>query len=162
LIDAFLQADLPADTRLVFAGHFFDPPLLEKFDQAQSKLGERFRVFNGYLKTDKLFSVMDQMDVVCLPYRSHVGTSAFFTQAATLGKVILASDYGWLSGAGRQYHKTVFFENDSVTSLSKSLEKATKDFATMNALVGNYSPVPEEDFVRVLAGFNHSATSQGS
>ena len=153
LIDAFLKADLPSNTQLVFAGPFSDPPLLEKFKQAQAKLGGRFQVFNGFLKTKELFSAVDQMDLVCLPYRSHIGTSAFFTQSATLGKVILASDYGWLGWAGRKYNKTIFFENDSELSLSKSLEKAALEFSRMDSIASNYSPAAEEDFARVVAGF---------
>ena len=125
---------------------------MKKFKQASEILGDRFQVFNGYLKTKRLFSVVDQMDVVCLPYRSHVGTSAFFAQSATMGKVILASNYGWLGGIGSKYNKAVFFENNSIPSLAAALEKINKDFSILDSLSSNYSPISEDEFVKVLAG----------
>ncbi len=152
LIDAFLKADLPSDARLIYAGHFFDPALLEKFKQAESVLGDRFQVFNGYLKNDELIHLMDQMDVVCLPYRSHVGTSAFFAKTAILGKVILSTNYGWLGWAGAQYNKTVFFENNSLSSLTRALENTYREFSELDSKTSNYRPVSEEEFVKTLAG----------
>ncbi len=152
LIDAFLQADLPPDTCLTFAGYFFDPLLLDVFEKAGERLGDRFKVYNGYLPNMELFNAMDQMDVICLPYRNHAATSGFFHQGATLGKVVVAPDYGWLGATGRKYNKTVFFENDSLSSLAKALEKTAREFPSLDSLAGNYIPTSEEDFVRVLAG----------
>jgi hypothetical protein len=150
LLDAFIQANLPSDSKLVFAGPFNEKGILDKISQIQAKLGDRFRMVNGYLEVIELFKEVDQVDVVCLPYRSHVGTSAFFAQAATLGKVILSTDYGWLGWAGSQYNKTVFFKNDSMHSLASSLEKAGKEFAELDSRKSNYTPIPEEDFVKAL------------
>jgi hypothetical protein len=153
LLGAFLKAELPAGSRLLYVGQCKDPAMLEYFESAQKTLGDRLIIQNGFFSNEKLFTIIDhQMDVVCLPYRDYRGTSGFYAQAATLNKVILLPDYGWLGWEGRKNAKVRFFQNQSVDSLKACLEQTAVDFERIQSLKSNYLPTGEAEFVRALAG----------
>ena len=152
LLDAFQRARLPSDSRLFFVGRF-NPILMDYFEAAKKSLGERLIVQNKLLSNEALFRVMDhQMDVLCLPYRDHVGSSGFYAQAATLGKILIVPDSGWLGWEGQKNPKVRLFRNQSVDSLKEALEQTADDFEKMEAAPSIYRPADEEEFVKALTG----------
>lgn len=153
LLSAFEKARLPSNTRLLVAGSVTEPQLLEKIQSAQSRMGSRLSIHIKFLKNDAYRRLLDQMDIVCLPYRSHVGPSGVFAQAAMIGKAVLASDYGWVGSEGRKYNKISFFENESEDSLVNALESMGGKMKGFWKVKSNYQPVNQEKYLTSFCGF---------
>jgi glycosyltransferase involved in cell wall biosynthesis len=152
LLETFGQASLPPGTRLLMAGPFQDHRLLALMEAVGSKKPGSLEVVNGFLDSAEYSRALSQMDIVCLPYRRHVGPSAVFAQAASVGKVLLAPDHGWLGWAGRRYNKALLFRHGSPEDFIRVLEEAAARFENLSRIRGNFPAPSEEDFARVLSG----------
>jgi glycosyltransferase involved in cell wall biosynthesis len=152
LLDAFQEA-CPPKWRLLLAGTMLETTLVQKAESIRSARPEKMLFRNEVLSNDVYWEFLEQIDVVCLPYRGHVGTSQVFAQAAALGKIIIASDYGWLGAEGKKYNKTRFFRNGSLASLVKCMEDTAMEIDALDTISGNYVPASEKSFAQVLCGF---------
>jgi hypothetical protein len=56
----------------------------------------RLILFDRYVSDEMLGLGMNAVDVVCTPYPKHIGSSGIVVRAASIGKPILASEYGWM------------------------------------------------------------------
>ncbi len=154
LLAAFQRARLPQSASLLIAGELRTTHLLENILSAQARMGvRRLRFRDEFLGDRDYWRLLNQMDVVCLPYRKHIGSSAVFAQAALLGKIILTCDYGWLGWEGRKYSKGLVFKNGSLDSMTAALEMAWKNRRTLSKMKSNYKPVDELKYLRAFCGF---------
>jgi len=154
LVEAFQRARLPQDASLLIAGELRTTHLLENILSAQSRMGaRRVRFYDQFLGSRAYWRLLNQMDVICLPYRKHIGPSGVFAQAALLGKIILTCDYGWLGWEGRKYNKGLVFKKDSLDSMVTALENAWNNRKRLLRLKSNYKPVDELKYLQAFCGF---------
>jgi len=152
-VDAFVKADLPGTAALCLAGKCVDKRVLKSIESARKILGPRLEFRNGILNNSEYWEVLNTLDVVCLPYPGHVGPSGIFAQAASIGKLIITTDFGWLGSEARKYNKALTFKNDSVEDLCRAMEKAEASADALRDAEGNYIPESPENFVRILSGY---------
>jgi glycosyltransferase involved in cell wall biosynthesis len=150
LLDAFQRARFKRPVKLLLAGRVNDPILTRKLMEAGIVEGGKIQTVNRVLSTEEYAAALGEIDVLCLTYRSHVGPSGVYAQAAARGKIIVASDYGWLGWEGKNYNKSFFFKDQSLASLIECLEETVSDFDSLDGLAGNYFPTTEEDFTKVF------------
>jgi glycosyltransferase involved in cell wall biosynthesis len=151
LCEAFRLARFNRPVKLLLAGKVNDPAL--EF-QLKTGPGDReVQAVDKILSNEEYAAALEKMDILCLPYRSHVGPSAVYAQAAYQGKVIIASDYGWLGWEGKKYNKIVFFKDRDLASLIGRLEETVSKFDSLKNLTGNYVPNTEADFTKVFCSF---------
>jgi glycosyltransferase involved in cell wall biosynthesis len=154
LLEAFQRARLPKDASLLIAGELRTTHLRENILSAQSRMGDRrVRFCDEFLGDRAYWRFLNQMDVVCLPYRKHIGASGVFAQAAILGKIILTCDYGWLGWEGEKYNKGLVFKNNSMDSMVAAMEGAWKNRERLLKLKSNYKPVDKLKYLRAFCGF---------
>jgi glycosyltransferase involved in cell wall biosynthesis len=98
LLDAFAAASLKATDRLLLAGPLGDR-LVERLHHDFDDLwrAERIVTLNRYLNEGELSAVLGAMDLVCTPYRDHMGSSGIVLRAAQAGRPVLTPNQGWFS-----------------------------------------------------------------
>lgn len=154
LIDAFMRGDFKSKPRLLLAGQIIDSSILEKVASAQKLFGsERVIHLNKYLSNEDYFASLLKMDVVCLPYRKHIGPSGVFAQAASAGKVVIVSNYGWLGWEMAKYNKSLVFDEGQLDGLIEIMERTERDFEKLTNISGNYVPASQIKFSEILCGF---------
>ena len=154
LIDAFVKAKFKTKPSLLLAGQITDPTILSKVGVAQTMFGnERVVHLNKFLSNEDYFVALRKMDVVCLPYRRHIGPSGVFVQAASAGKVVIVSNYGWLSWEAKKYNKSRFFEEGQLDGLIEIMERIEIDFEKLVNVSGDYIPASQTKFGEILCGF---------
>ncbi|HVM32217.1 MAG TPA: glycosyltransferase [bacterium] len=154
LVEAFAKADLPREACLLLAGEAVHGDLVRRIEQLRALLGgDRILFQNEYLSAEDYKAQLARIDVVCLPYRGHVGPSNVFQQAAFLNKVVIASDYGCLGWAAGKYAKAVLFKDGSVESLVSVLRSTWENWDALLAVEAPYRPSEPAEYARVFCGF---------
>ncbi len=154
LVDAFVNANLSVESSLLLAGQITDKTILAKVEAAQVRLGKnRIIHLNEYLKNQDYFDALKKMDIVCLPYRGHVGASGVFAQSASTNKILIVPDYGWLGWHGKKYNKCHLFKEGKLEDLVRAMEEAEKSYGSLNRIKGDYCPESPERFSKMLCGF---------
>ncbi|MEM1211454.1 MAG: glycosyltransferase family 4 protein [Planctomycetota bacterium] len=102
LLDAFEQAQLPGDARLLLVGRC-EPETRRIIQDAQPHLGSRLHVIERFLTDDELLAAVRVMHLVVTPYLNHFGPSGILLRAAQLRRPVLAPDTGWLGSITRDF-----------------------------------------------------------
>ncbi len=150
LLEAFQRAHFNRPVTLLLAGLVNDSSLMKKLKDPGVAENGKIQIINKILTAEEYVLALGKMDVLCMTYRSHVGPSGVYAQAASQGKIIVASDYGWLGWEGKKYNKILFFKDQSLDSLVDTLEDTVSRFDSLAALAGNYQPTSVGDFTKVF------------
>ena len=97
LLDAFAQAPLRGNDRLLLAGQM-SPAIRELISTTYSGLHRLGRIIclDRFLSKDEFDLSLLAMDVVCTPYPCHQGPASILLHAAACHKPVLSTSYGWL------------------------------------------------------------------
>jgi glycosyltransferase involved in cell wall biosynthesis len=150
LFKGFSRARFERPVKLLLAGKINDPDLAMELVKGS---GSALEVIDKILTNEEYEEALGRMDILCLPYLSHIGPSGVFAQGASLGKVMVASDFGWVGWEGKKYNKVAFFRDRDLDSLTRVLEETVSNFPNLQKIQGNYAGNKEEDFTRVFCSF---------
>ncbi len=102
---------------------------LERFDKGVS-------IYSGKLSKEKYLNLMMDADIIFLPYKKisyMYSTSGVFTEAMSLGKVVVVPGDTWIerelikyNGGGKS------FQNDKIREIYGALKEAVEDFETQS------------------------------
>lgn len=97
LLRAFADASLGATDRLLLVGRA-SPGVRRLLETDLAVLVHAGRVISldRYVSDEELTAGMAAMDLVCTPYPGHVGSASIVIRAAAAGRMVLASDFGWM------------------------------------------------------------------
>jgi glycosyltransferase involved in cell wall biosynthesis len=130
LIRAFAAAPLAQDHRLLLIGRLSDELrtlLADDFRQLVEQ--QRICTVDRFVSSREFVEGIAAMDVACVPYVRHIGSSSIVIRAAAAGRPVLASDFGWcgklvpMLGLGR----TVEIENKAAFSQAIAESLAESD-----------------------------------
>ncbi len=126
--------------RLLLAGKQA-PSVRDFVDEHQRRHGiENIISIDRYLTNEEFRLALCALDVVCVPYPRHRGSSGILLSAGSLGKPVLASDYGWVGATTQHFHlgRTVDVSNTTVfaKAIVESLDDA--DLFTPNRIWTEY------------------------
>ena len=104
LLEAFAKAKLSPNDRLLLMGKLAPEIRALITDHMEQFVRDgRLILIDQYLSHNLFCLGLNAADVICTPYPRHVGSSGIVVRAATVGKPILASDYGWLGAVVRAF-----------------------------------------------------------
>lgn len=153
LIEAFLSAKLEFVTHLLLAGKQY-PGVSNLVDAyAQGPGADRIVTINRYLSNKEFNLALCAMDVVCVPYPRHKGSSGIILSAAQLGKPVLATEYGWIGKTTSHFKlgRTIPVQNQEVfaEAIRQSLLNA-QDFKPSQAWIEYSQQITASAFTKSL------------
>lgn len=86
------------------------------------------------LSEDDYFSLLEQADIVLLPYNSkfyHVQTSGIFTEALSAGKIVIVSDNTWMSLQLKKFNSGLVFRENDFDSFYLKFTEAVNNFDSL-------------------------------
>lgn len=120
LIRAFQALPALPDRRLLLAGKHAAP--------IKVALGEagnpQILSIDKYLSEEEFALGVSALDVMVTPYPDFVGSASIVTRAATAGKVVVGSDFGWMKSIIGQFGLGVCCDVSSQTCLSSAIVQA--------------------------------------
>ncbi len=122
LIHAFKKANLAEDDRLLLVGRL-SPEMRELVDRDCKELLLRDRVItaNRFISDVELNLAVTASDVVCTPYRHHIGSASIAIRAAAAQRFLLSTDYGWLGHIVPLFGLGSVCHSESVDELAREL-----------------------------------------
>lgn len=130
--------DMPEDIVLYIAGEGRSPEDNAYIDTLKEKVGQMGLhgrvIFAGYVSDDKASAVMCASDIVLLPYR-HVVQSSALNYALTYLKPVLASDMGGFAEVAREYRCIETFKPEDIMDLKAKLLGILDDKPRRDALL---------------------------
>jgi len=128
LIRAFKQIKRADNDRLLLAGRLA-PDMRDLVDHECKKLvaSDRVIVLDRFISDEELNLAITAADVVCTPYRRHIGSASIAIRAASAERFVLASDYGWLGYIVPQFGLGRVCDAESVDVLAGELASALDD-----------------------------------
>lgn len=120
LIKAFQALPSMPDCRLLLAGKHaaaIHTALAEVDDP-------RIRSIDKYLSEEEFALCISALDVMVTPYPDFVGSASIVTRAATAGKVVVGSDFGWMRSIIGRFGLGICCDVSSQTSLTSAIVQA--------------------------------------
>lgn len=104
LLRAFAKANCKAETTLLLAGKTTDEISKQIQSEHQHLIDEKkIIVMDRFISQQELEAVLSLLELICVPYPRHVGSSGILVRAAQMKKRVLASDWGWVGWATRTF-----------------------------------------------------------
>ena len=128
LLRAFKQAKLADSDRLLLAGRL--APDMRKLVDRECRewvASDRMIVLDRFISDEEFNLAITAADVVCTPYRRHIGSASIAIRAASAERFVLASDYGWLGHIVPQFDLGRVCDVESINVLSSELTTALDD-----------------------------------
>ena len=123
LIDAFNSAGLPPQWKLLLAGPF-SASIRDKI-RAQPADSNRIVAVDRFIEHLELQTFFEACELVCAPFRQHIGSSTSVIRAATANRPVLSDSYGWIGEMTKRYQLGSVCD----TSIERNLTSAINDFA---------------------------------
>ncbi len=123
-IDSLIKAfqNLPTGpTRRLFLAGKHSPEIRAQLDQVNSS---QIISIDRYLSEQELALCISALDVVVTPYPAFVGSASIVTRAATAGKVVVGSDFGWMRSIIERFGLGICCDTRSQASLSAAMAQA--------------------------------------
>lgn len=133
MLQAFAKNELGPDDRLLLMGQV-DGPIQRLLENQYSDLlkSGRIMTFDRFVSQEELELGLAAVNVVCVPYPDHDGSSGFVVRAAAAKKYILATDAGWIGTVVRQFGLGLTCNVRDATELSRAMSKSldeSEDFS---------------------------------
>ena len=128
LIRAFRQSKRADNDRLLLAGRL--APDMRKLVDCECKewvASNRIIAMDRFISDEEFNFAITAADVVCTPYRRHIGSASIAIRAASAERFVLASDYGWLGHIVPQFGLGRVCDVESIDVLSSELTTALED-----------------------------------
>ncbi len=137
LLKAFSSTAMEADHRLLLVGKP-DPELRRLLAGDYRTLQEAGRIvhIDRYVSQDEFHLGLMASDVVCAPYHRQIGSSGVVVRAATIGRPLLGSDFGWVGRVIRDFELGIVCDVTDVPRFGTELARAL-------ALSAGYRPGPK-------------------
>jgi glycosyltransferase involved in cell wall biosynthesis len=123
LIDAFNSAGLPAQWKLLLAGPF-SASIRDKI-RTQPADSNRIVTVDRFIEHLELQKFFEACELVCAPFRQHIGSSTSVIRAAAANRPVLSDSYGWIGEMTKRYQLGSVCD----TSSERNLASAINDFA---------------------------------
>jgi glycosyltransferase involved in cell wall biosynthesis len=125
LVHAFSRAELTESDRLLLVGRLA-PNVRDLVERVYQPLVANGRIIMmDRFVSDKDFELaILAADVVCTPYRSHIGSASIAIRAAEARRFVLASAYGWLGNIVPGFGLGYVCETESPDIFSKAIVSA--------------------------------------
>ncbi len=128
LIRAFKQAKRVGDDRLLLAGRLAsDMRSLVDRECKELVASDRMIALDRFLTDEEFNLAITAADVVCTPYRRHIGSASIAIRAAAAERFVLASNYGWLGHIVPTFGLGRVCDVESIDVLSNELTSALDD-----------------------------------
>jgi glycosyltransferase involved in cell wall biosynthesis len=152
LLWAFRRAGLPSEDRLLLAGPMTDS-VRSCVNQDHGDLLRSGRVIamDRHLNLEEVMLGVMACDLVCIPAKFRMGSSSFLIRAATVGRPVLADDFGWTGWAIERFDLGWKVDVSNVAAFALAFEEAME-----NAEGRKLSPAAER-FVRFHSAKNFKA-----
>jgi len=128
LVRAFVSAGLGSDCYLLLAGK--QAPAVKRCieENTTPETASQIIAIDRYVSNDEFWFALCAMDVVCVPYPKHRGSSGILLSAAAAGKPVLATQFGWIGAFTKEYGLgqtvDVHDQNMLVAGIRASLQRA--------------------------------------
>lgn len=128
LIRAFKQAKRADNDRLLLAGRL-TPDMRNLVDHECKELvaNDQVIAMDRFISDEEFALAITAADVICTPYRHHIGSASIAIRAASAERFVLASDYGWLGHIVPQFGLGRVCDVESIDVLSSELTSALDD-----------------------------------
>jgi glycosyltransferase involved in cell wall biosynthesis len=125
LIRSFASARLRANDRLLLMGNV-DPQIQCMLDGEFATLVQEGRivVIKGYVSQEAFHLGFSAADVLVAPYPRHIGSSGIVVRAASIGKPILGSNFGWIGAVIQDFGLGWICNVQDCVEFSKTIEHA--------------------------------------
>jgi glycosyltransferase involved in cell wall biosynthesis len=129
LIDAFAQARLADDDRLLLVGELGDSirHVLSTTHTGLCRSG-RILTIDTYVDDAQLMASLSAADLVCTPYHGHWGSSGIVLRAAQVERPVLAPDVGWLGDMVPKFKLGATVSISDAPSLAAALVRTLAQF----------------------------------
>lgn len=153
LIRAFKQANRKSNDRLLLAGRL-TPAMRAIIDAECGELISSNHIISmdRFISDDEFNLAITAGDVICTPYRNHIGSASIAIRAAAAHRYVLASSYGWLGYVVPKFKLGHVTDTQSVDTLAHELIEALKEAPchTWGIAAGNFAAFhSEENFVAI-------------
>jgi len=139
-----VEVAIAGECRPAYASTFYS--LLGRLE----RLGVGLRVADKHLTVEELGEIFAATDVLCLPYRSHFGSSGLLAAALDIpGVTVVCSDFGWL-GHVAGMAGAVLFRNLSAPELASALNRALTERPRLVPAANAIGFAEPEEFARQL------------
>jgi glycosyltransferase involved in cell wall biosynthesis len=148
LLREIIDATLAQFANVRFNFHLSTNPDTRALDALFAAGGDRLRIVRGYISDDEMQGIIDDSDIVLLPYsppKYRTMPSAIFIQAACSGKIAVLP-------AGSHMHREVLlrgggatlFHEHSATAITKALWTAIGDIGQLSRSAATAAPAHRE------------------
>lgn len=148
LLPEIIEATLAQIPNARFNLHLSTNPDTRELDQRFAEGNDRLRILRGYVSDDEIQGIIDESDIVLLPYAAQkyrLMPSAIFIQAACSGKAVV------LPAGSHMHHELLLrggggtlFRDHNAASIDKALWSAIEDVDRLSRLAAAAAPAHRE------------------